>query len=77
MESTLYYSDISYSSEEDCPEFNSWIDVISLEYDEGVEELEKKNTSKMNSAIFLAEIQVFATEPLNSKLLIISPFEYE
>ena len=29
MESTLYYSDISYLSEEDCPEFNPWVDVTS------------------------------------------------
>ena len=77
MESTLYYSDISYSSEEDCPEFNPWIDVTSLEYDERVEELEEENTSEMNPATFLAEVQVFATEPLNNKPLVVGLLKYE
>src|SRR5256885_4066667 len=77
MESTLYYSDISYSLEEDCPEFNPWVDVTSLEYDERIEELEEENTPEMNPATFLAEVQVFTTELLNNKLLVVDPLEYE
>ena len=72
IESSLYYSDISYSSDEGDLAFNPWVDTISPEY-ESESELEEE-LQDHNPATFLAEAQVYTAEEI--KPLINEPLEF-
>src|SRR5437763_467698 len=72
IESSLYYSDISSSSDEGDLNFNPWADTIPPEY-ESKQEFEEE-LQDHNPATFLAEAQVYTAEEI--KPLANGPLEF-
>ena len=75
IESPIYYSDVSMSSEEESLDYNPWADVVSLgSMEEGEEE--GCDEKEDNPATYLAEIQAYAVEEKVTKSLAVGPLDY-